>query len=81
MTPQEAQQLLNGVRNPGGDWDYNPGGGLSDRYIYDEDGPVISITDNGSGSDCDDNDLSLAAAAPELARTVAGLREEYLGYP
>lgn len=59
-----------------GPWEYDPGDGPDDRYIGDSTtwGMCIGVEENGAGSSCSDDDLTLAALAPELAREVIHLR-------
>lgn len=59
-----------------GPWEYVAGDGPDERYIGDPDiwGMCIGVEANGEGSSCSDADLTLAAAAPQLAREVIRLR-------
>lgn len=61
-----------------GPWEYDPGQQEDMRCIIDTEtfGSMrIDITPNGEGSDCSDADLTLAAAAPQLAQEVLRKRE------
>lgn len=78
MTPQEAQQLLD-LAGSHGEWELVETEGHEADYIHDKKRNLIFIIGPGSdGTFVSAEGLKLAAAAPELARTVAGLREEYL---
>ena len=76
LSTESLQQLLD---NAGpGPWDYVPGDAPDERCIVNLDTttPCIAIVENDAGSDCTDDDLNLAALAPELAREVIRLRTE-----
>lgn len=78
ITPDQADQWAQ-TATPGpwyvhADWDDpdDPYG----TFIYDDTGNMC-ITVDPTGSDYRKADLRLAAAAPELAQTIAGMREEW----
>lgn len=78
VTPQEAKQLLDEIDFPSEKWEHTPACHSRESRIVGDRGTLIGVRNEGEGSHCTDSDLDLVAAAPELARTVAGLREEYL---
>lgn len=61
-----------------GPWEYMPGEAADERCIVNLDTttPCIAIVANNEGSDCTDADLTLAAAAPQLAVEVLWMRLE-----
>lgn len=75
ITTMHLKQLLDEAAP--GPWGYFPGDGPDERYIGDPDiwGMCIGVDANGEGSSCGDADLTLAAAAPELAAEVLRLRD------
>lgn len=77
VTPQEAQRLLDEIDFPSEKWEHTFICHLEESKIVGDQGTIIGVLNEGEGSHCTDSDLDLVAAAPELARTVAGLREEY----
>lgn len=64
-----------------GPWEYTPGEAIDERCIGNPGSMTmcIGVEANGAGSSCSDADLSLAAAAPQLAQEVINLRDA-LGY-
>ena len=64
-----------------GPWEYDPGEQEDERCVIDTEtwNMCINPTPNGAGSSCSDDDLNLAAAAPELAQEVIRLREKVKG--
>ena len=67
ITPEQARELLD-VATPG------PWGRTGMGALTDTDGKVLV---NGPDGNMDDSDADLAAAAPDLAQTIAGMRWEY----
>ena len=67
ITPDQAQTLLDGA-TPG------PWGRTQMGALTDTDGKVLV---HGPDGNMDDGDANLAAAAPDLAQTIAGMRWEY----
>ena len=61
-----------------GPWEYVPGEAPDERCIVNLDTttPCIAIVADEAGSDCTDADLTLAAAAPQLAQEVLRMRAE-----
>lgn len=59
-----------------GPWEYIPGEAVDERCIGNPGSMTmcIGVEANGEGSSCGDADLTLAAAAPELAQEVIRLR-------
>lgn len=64
-----------------GPWEYTPGEAVDERCIGNPGSMTmcIGVEANGEGSSCGDDDLNLAAAAPELAQEVIRLREHIEG--
>lgn len=78
MTPQEAQQLLDRAGSYG-KWELVETEDHEADYIHDKKSDMVFIIGpEHDGTFVSTEELEMAAAAPELARTVAGLREEYL---
>lgn len=78
LTTMHLKCLLE--KSPPGPWEYEPGEGVDERYIYaPTTGMCIAVEENGAGSDCSDYDLELVAHAPELAQEVIHLREQVKG--
>lgn len=61
-----------------GPWEYIPGEAIDERCIGNPGSMTmcIGVEANGAGSSCSDADLTLAAAAPQLAEEVIRLRKE-----
>ena len=74
LSPPNLKRLLDEAAP--GPWEYVPGEALDERCIVNLDTttPCIAIVADEAGSDCTDADLTLAAAAPELAQEVLRLR-------
>lgn len=64
-----------------GPWEYIPGEAVDERCIGNPGSMTmcIGVEANGEGSSCGNADLTLAAAAPELAQEVIRLREHIEG--
>lgn len=78
MTPQEAQQLLDRAGSHG-KWELIETEDHEADYIHDKKSSMVFIIGpDRDGTFVSTEELEMAAAAPELARTVARLREEYL---
>lgn len=83
FTTDQIQHLLDQAAP--GPWEYEPGDGPDERYIGGPDvwgmcrGMCIGVEANGAGSSCSDDDLNLAAHAPELAEELIRLREHIEG--
>ena len=75
ITPEQARELLD-VATPGPWYAHTDSGHPDETYIYDETGNMC-IAVEPAGSDYLEADLTLAAAAPELAHTIAGMTEEW----
>ena len=67
ITPDQARELLYGA-TPG------PWGRTGMGALTDTDGKVLVHDPDGN---MDDSDANLAAAAPDLAQTIAGMTEEW----
>lgn len=77
-TADEAKALLNGQSDLERTW--APDWNHSERYaaIVDQDGwPIMEIAFKGDDTAFSDGDIDLAAAAPDLAETVANLKALY----
>lgn len=83
ITPEQARKWRDDAR-PGPWYVHTAPDDPDGTFIYDEDGHMC-IAVAPAGSDYREADLTLAAAAPTLARMVAGMREEWgvhvTGYP
>lgn len=78
MTPDEARRLLEGTTP--GPWEaYDPGDGTARLYGADNNRLIEHVTHGGAGSYMSQPNGVLAAAAPVLAATIAGMREEWIG--
>lgn len=80
ITPDQARALLANQSERGALW--NADWNFTDRTaaIVREDSPgdeVMEIRFNGDDTAFSDGDLALAAAAPELAQTIAVMRTEW----
>lgn len=80
ITPEQARALLANQSERGALW--NADWNFTDRTaaIVREDSPgdeVMEIRFNGDDTAFSDGDLTLAAAAPDLAQTIAGMRWEH----
>lgn len=69
MTPDQARALLDGT-TPGDEWHYQVKWG-SVQYIE----PVTATP--GGEVDVTEDDAALIVAAPDMARMIAGMREEW----
>lgn len=75
ITPDQARALLDGATP--GPWDVHTDPDDPDgTFIYDDTGNMC-IAVEPAGSDYREADLALAAAAPDLAQTIAGMRWEW----
>lgn len=80
ITPEQARALLANQSERGALW--NADWNFTDRTaaIVREDSPgdeVMEIRFNGDDTAFSDGDLTLAAAAPDLAQTIAGMTEQW----
>ena len=80
ITPEQARELLANQSERGALW--NADWNFTDRTaaIVREDSPgdeVMEILFNGDDTAFSDGDLTLAAAAPDLAQTIAAQKWEY----
>lgn len=80
ISPETARELLANQSERGALW--NADWNFTDRTaaIVREDSPgdeVMEIRFNGDDTAFSDGDLTLAAAAPDLAQTIAGMTEEW----
>ena len=75
ITPDQARALLDGAR-PGPWHVYTDPDDPDGTFIYDDMGNMC-IAVEPAGSDYLEADLTLAAAAPDLAQTIAGMTWEY----
>lgn len=77
ITPDQARELLDGATP--GPWDaYDPGDNSARLYgLHDERLVKHVRPQESAGSYMDRADGELAAAAPDLAQTIAALRWEY----
>lgn len=80
VTPEEARKLLEGITP--GPWEFKtdvadmPGGSHEIGHVV-QSGDTVLFESWGDANDTHPGNLALAAAAPELAETVAGLRTEW----
>lgn len=74
-TPEQARKWRDDAR-PGPWYVHTDPGDPDGTFIYDEDGHMCIAVWRG-GSDYKEADLALAAAAPDLAQTIATMRWEY----
>lgn len=65
-----------------GPWEYITGDSPDGRCIGNPGSMTmcIGVDANGHGSSCSDHDLTLAAAAPQLAQEVIRMREELIAW-
>lgn len=75
IAPDQARELLDGAR-PGPWYAHTDTDDPDGTFIYDEDGHMC-IAVEPAGSDYREADLALAAAAPDLAQTIAGMTEQW----
>ncbi|WP_312802430.1 hypothetical protein [Corynebacterium variabile] len=75
IAPDQASELLDGAKP--GPWYVHADQDVTDgTFIYDDTGNMC-IAVEPSGSDYREADLLLAAAAPDLAQTIAGMRWQW----
>lgn len=75
ITPEQARKWRDDAR-PGPWYVHTAPGDPDGTFIYDDMGHMC-IAVEPAGSDYLEADLTLAAAAPDLAQTIAGMRWEY----
>jgi hypothetical protein len=76
ITPDQARELLDGATP--GPWEaYDPGDGTARLYGADNTRIIEHVTHGDAGSHMSQPNGVLAAAAPDMAQTIAGMRWEY----